>query len=78
MLSGHKLIVQKHVERYVAMTPIERAHTDLSRRLLEIEDDSKTNLHDGVLYYQVFIHLSIRSFIVILFISLLLLLLLLK
>lgn len=53
MLTGHKQIVQKHVERYVAMTPIERAHTDLSRRLLEIEDGSKTNLHDGLLYYQI-------------------------
>jgi hypothetical protein len=53
MLTGHKLVVQRHVERYVAMQPIERAHADLSTKLLEIEDGSKTNLHDGILYYQV-------------------------
>jgi hypothetical protein len=58
MLTGHKLVVQRHVERYVAMKPIERAHADLSRRLIEIEDGTKTNLHDGILYYQVYISLS--------------------
>lgn len=53
MLTGHKSVVKRHVERYVAMKPIERAHADLSRRLLEIEDGTKSNIHDGILYYQV-------------------------